>query len=77
MEKWNPWAKRRQDLWGADILARRGSEPLLAIQATTKANMAARLKKTAQDRRRWLDSGNFFLVHGWKKKKTRYELTSR
>lgn len=45
VEKWNPFAKIRQDLFGADVLALKAGEPVLAIQATTGANHAARRTK--------------------------------
>jgi hypothetical protein len=35
VEKWNPFAKIRQDLFGADILALKPGEPVLVVQATT------------------------------------------
>lgn len=69
VEHWNPFAKRRVDLWGADILARRGTDPLLAVQTTTRGNLNARVKKTMQERGRWIDSGNYFVCHGWRKAK--------
>lgn len=44
VEKWNPWRKVRQDLWGwCDILAIRRDE-VLAVQVTS-AGVAARIKK--------------------------------
>jgi hypothetical protein len=47
VEKWNPFAKIRQDLFGADVLALKPGEPVLAVQATTGANHAAWREKLA------------------------------
>jgi hypothetical protein len=47
VEKWNPFAKIRQDLFGADVLPLKPGEPVLAVQATTGANHAARREKLA------------------------------
>jgi len=45
VERWNPYAKIRQDLFGVDILALKPGEPVLVIQATTGSNHAARRTK--------------------------------
>ena len=45
VEKWNPFAKVRQDLFGGDLLALKPGEPVLIVQATTGANHAARREK--------------------------------
>lgn len=45
VEKWNHFAKVRQDLFGGDILALKPGEPVLIIQATTGSNHAARRAK--------------------------------
>lgn len=42
VEKWNPFAKIRQDLFGADVLALKPGEPVLVVQATPGSNHAAR-----------------------------------
>ena len=45
VERWNPFAKIRQDLWGwCDILAIRKGE-VLAVQVTSTGNVSARVKK--------------------------------
>ncbi|TKB74201.1 MAG: hypothetical protein E8D46_10140 [Nitrospira sp.] len=57
VEKWNPFAKIRQDVFGADVLALKSGEPVLVIQATTGSNHAARRVK--------LEEGGFIqLWHG-------------
>ena len=45
VERWNHFAKIRQDLFGGDILALKSGEPVLVIQATTGSNHAARREK--------------------------------
>jgi hypothetical protein len=47
VEKWNPFAKVRQDLFGGDLLALKPGEPVLVIQTTSRANHAARRAKLA------------------------------
>jgi len=43
----NPFTRARQDLFEADVLALKPGEPVLAVQATTGANHAARREKLA------------------------------
>src|ERR1043165_6210131 len=45
VEHWNPYAKIRQDLFGADILALKPGKPVLVAAATTRSNRAARRTK--------------------------------
>ena len=75
VERWNPWAKIRQDLYGfIDVLAIKANEKgVLAIQTTTTANASSRMKKSKEspNLRIWLDSGNRFEVWGWGKRGTR------
>lgn len=85
-EKWNAFSKTRQDLFGCIDLV--GIHPekkgVLGIQATSTANISARVtKSTAEPRlKTWLLAGNSFSVWGWSKKGKRGEkktwtLTSR
>lgn len=70
VEKWNPYAKIRQDLFGfIDIIAIKG-DTVMAVQATTEANMAARLKKIASldSAAIWKCSTRTIEVHGWSKR---------
>jgi hypothetical protein len=74
VEKWNPHARIRQDLFGfIDILAMKPCEPLLAVQATSTGNISSRLTKIAdtalsQD---WISTGNRLEVWGWAKRGAR------
>jgi hypothetical protein len=72
-EKWNAFAKIRQDLFGfIDILAvnRHGT---IGVQTTTGSNMQARIAKIQGEHRDDLvilfDVGWFIHVHGWSKSK--------
>ena len=80
-ERWNPYAKIRQDLFGfVDILAIRADHwGVLAIQATTFENRIARLHKICGEPRAetWVAAGNEVEIWGWKKirKTGKWELT--
>lgn len=69
VERWNPRARIRQDLFGCiDLLAIKEGETL-AVQTTSGSNVAARVKKIAEaeaigDIRA---AGWAFHVHGWRK----------
>ena len=40
VEKWNPFAQVRQDLYGAiDVLAMQAGKPLLAVQCTSAGHL--------------------------------------
>jgi hypothetical protein len=69
VEKWNPWRRVRQDLWGwCDILAIRRDE-VLAVQVTA-AGVAARIKKIQESDTiaRVREAGIRVEVHGWTKR---------
>lgn len=74
VEKWNPHAKIRQDLFGfIDILAMKPCEPLLAVQATSTGNISARIQKIADTSLGldWISTGNRLEVWGWAKRGAR------
>lgn len=69
VEKWNPWRKIRQDLWGwCDILAIRRDE-VLAVQVTA-SGVAARIKKIQESDTvaKVREAGIRVEVHGWTKR---------
>lgn len=76
VEKWNPHANVRNDLFGfIDVLAVKG-DVTLAVQATSRPNVAARLKKIADHENVGMvrDAGWQIEVWGWGKMKSgRYE----
>lgn len=46
LERWNQWARRRQDVFGADLLGLpMESGPALAVQCSTGSHHSARRKK--------------------------------
>ncbi len=69
VERWNPYARIRQDLWGfVDILAIKEGE-MLAVQTTSGAHVGERLKKIAASPliATVLSAGVKVVVHGWRK----------
>jgi hypothetical protein len=75
VEKWNPFAKIRQDLFGADLLALKSGEPVLAIQATSGSNHAARRTKLDEEGfiTLWTSAGASLEIWSWKKQGPRGE----
>lgn len=73
-ERWNQYAKVRQDLFGfIDVLGIRG-DIIVAVQTTSGTNVAARLTKIREipAAKLWLASPNRKLViHGWAKRGAR------
>ena len=70
VERWNPHANIRQDLFGwIDIIAIKPRE-ILAVQATSFSNHAARVSKLKLERQEqvqeWLDAGGLAEVWSWK-----------
>ncbi len=69
VERWNSFAKIRQDLWGwCDILAIKKGE-VLAVQVTSATNVSARIKKIQESETigKVRDAGIRVEVHGWGK----------
>lgn len=78
VERWNPHARIRQDLFGiVDILAISGTETI-AVQSTSWGNVSSRVKKMAESDAlpRLREAGWKIIVHGWRKnsKTGKYEL---
>lgn len=73
VEKFNIFAKIRQDLFGfIDILAIRRGE-IVGVQATSSSNVSSRVKKITDHENVGAvrESGIRILVHGWDGKKLR------
>lgn len=69
VEKWNPHARIRQDLFGVvDVIGIREGETI-AVQATSGSNVSARVKKIAESDATPVirAAGWRFVVHGWRK----------
>ncbi len=85
VERWNPYAKIRQDLFGClDLLAISPTHGIIGIQATSTGNLSARDKKILAEPKAgiWLASGGKITCHGWSKKGARgkrklWQLTTR
>lgn len=76
VEKWIPMVKRRKDLFGfIDILAIREGE-VVGVQATSGSNVAARVDKIINHENVGAvrKGGIRILVHGWAKRKGRWQL---
>jgi len=71
VEKWNAFARIRQDLWNFDILGISKTGETHAIQVTSYSNMNARIKKItdAEATPHLRDADWVLLVEGWKKEK--------
>jgi len=68
-ERWNPHARVRHDLFGfVDVLAIRDAE-VLAVQATSRSNVAARVTKITEHANlaALRAAGIRIVVHGWGK----------
>lgn len=68
VERWNSFARIRQDLFGfCDIVALQSR--ILAIQVTSGTNVSARVAKIYDEprAREWLAAGGLIEVHGWRK----------
>jgi hypothetical protein len=75
VERWNPHARVRQDLYGViDVLAVRGPDTL-GVQATSAANVSARVRKIAESPHvgALREAGWLLEVWGWRKKNNRWE----
>lgn len=71
-ERWNPFAKIRQDLFNfVDILCVKDGKTV-AVQTTSYSNMSARIKKIQElDTYPIVQSAGWeIVVHGWKKDKS-------
>jgi hypothetical protein len=75
VERWNPYARVRQDLFGViDVLA--VGPDILAVQTTSGSNVSARVKKITESEALPIlrKAGIRVLVHGWKKSKGHWVL---
>ncbi len=75
VEKWNGYARIRQDVWNFDILGISITGETHAIQVTTYGNMNARIKKItdAEATPHLRDADCVLLVEGWKKVDNRWK----
>lgn len=76
VERWNPFAKIRQDLWGfVDLLCLRDSE-VKGVQVTSYSNLSARIKKISEHENVGIvrKAGIVLEVHGWRKRGKHWEV---
>lgn len=76
VERWNPHARIRQDLFGfIDVIAVRPNETI-AVQTTSLANVSSRVTKIADHPNIGAvrEAGWRIVVHGWAKKSGRWVL---
>jgi hypothetical protein len=68
-EKWNPWARIRQDLFGVIDVLCLGDKEVVGVQATSASNISARVNKIAEHENTAAlrKAGVRLLVHGWKR----------
>ena len=69
VERWNPHAKVRKDLFNVIDIVALSSETIIGVQTTTVSNMAARRAKILAEPavKRWLRAGGQISLHGWVK----------
>ena len=75
-EKWNPFARIRQDLFGfIDVLCL-GDGEVVGVQTTSYSNMPARVKKIREHENfaKVSAAGIRVIVQGWHKKGARWEV---
>ena len=76
VERWNPHAKIRQDLFGCLDLVALGEGQTLGVQTTSggNGNVAERIRKihSSEAYPRLQAAGWQLIVHGWRKRKGRW-----
>lgn len=75
VERWNPHARIRQDLFGIiDVVA--VGEDIVGVQATSASNVSKRIAKITESAALPIlrKAGIRVLVHGWRKVKGRWQL---
>ena len=74
VERWNQWAKIRQDLFGFIDIVSLSDDGIVGIQATSGSNHSARRNKVlaSQEAKSWCRAGGKVLVMSWSKKKNRW-----
>lgn len=67
VERWNPHARIRQDLFGCIDLLGLADGKTVGVQTTSKSNMAARVKKIVESEAypHMVRAGWDIIVHGW------------
>ena len=73
VERFNPHAKIRQDLFGFIDIVAMGRGHILGVQATSTPNIGSRIDKIVNEpkAKTWLESEGRIEVWGWKRYKNR------
>lgn len=76
VEHYNAFTKRKHDLFGCIDLLAIGNGETVAVQVTSKSNLAARRHKIeeAEAYPEMIRSGWRIVLHGWYKEKNRWQL---
>jgi len=78
VERFNPYAKVRVDLFGfIDIVAvQHDPNKIVGVQTTTKGHMSDRIKKILgiSEAKDWLNAGGQIHIHGWVKRGRSWEV---
>jgi hypothetical protein len=72
VERWNAFARRRQDLFGfIDLVAVHDERGIVGVQTTSAHNLRARIAKIQNEPQAlaWLRAGGRIEVHGWRRSK--------
>ena len=74
VERWNPHARIRQDLFGIIDVLGVSDEGTLAVQSTSDSNLSARVKKMRESEHlgTLIAAGWTVVAQGWKKKSGRW-----
>lgn len=72
VERWNPFAKVRQDLFGVIDIVAAGDGGILGVQACHKSDVSKRRKKilASEGARAWVENNGALWVMGWEKGST-------
>lgn len=72
VEKWNPHARCRQDLFGVVDVIGLGHGETIAVQCTSASHVAERVQKIEDSEAitEMRDAGWTVVVHGWRKAKS-------
>jgi len=73
VERWNPHARVRHDLFGVIDIVALGDGETVGIQTTTRSNMSARIKKIVECDAypSMIRAGWRVIVHGWYRDKNK------
>lgn len=70
VERWNAYAKVRQDLFQFIDIVAVGNGSIVGVQTTTQDNVSARIEKARGNEalREWVKAGGSLVIHGWAKR---------